>query len=322
MLSFATDPVTGRSLSTRLSTVEFGQATTFTYTYDPCGHLLDETLSRHFEWDYTGRMRVFRTQSLNAPASEHAHYLYDAGGQRVLKLVRYQSGDHEVTVYIDGVFEEYRWAQGTTQPKRTTRLHVMDNQSRIAAWRLGDSDDAKPATLYHLGDHLGNNSVVINARGGLVNREEFLPYGETSFGSFARKRYRFTGKRRDEESGLYYYGARYYAPWVATWVSCDPAGTVGGLNLFTYAGSNPVRYSDKHGLTKTDTGPPANICYQPQGVPDPETGFPIIHIHPRDSTVIHMVQPLTQEKSPTSSVTQPSTQQSQPELPDARHAGS
>ena len=73
--------------------------------------------------------------------------------------------------------------------------------------------------------------MVIDDTGALINREEYTPYGETSFGSFARKRYRFTGKERDEESGLYYHGARYYAPWLARWVSSDPLGPVDGINL-------------------------------------------------------------------------------------------
>ena len=42
----------------------------------------------------------------------------------------------------------------------------------------------------------------VTRRSDFINREEYFPYGETSFGSFARKRYRFTGKERDEESGL------------------------------------------------------------------------------------------------------------------------
>ena len=83
--------------------------------------------------------------------------------------------------------------------------------------------------------------------GALINREEFTPYGETSFGSFARKRYRFTGKERDEESGLSYHGARYYATYLGRWLSTDPAGTVDGLNLYEYARSNPMRFSDVTG---------------------------------------------------------------------------
>ena len=67
-----------------------------------------ETTSRHFEWDHADRMRVYRTQTDGSEPSVHAHYLYDAGGQRVKKLVRKQGGQVEVTVYIDGIFEYQR----------------------------------------------------------------------------------------------------------------------------------------------------------------------------------------------------------------------
>ncbi len=62
-----------------------------------------------------------------------------------------------------------------------------------------------------------------------MNREEFTPYGETSFGSYARKRYRYTGQERDEESGLAYHGARYLLAWTARWATCDPIGAAGGI---------------------------------------------------------------------------------------------
>ena len=55
-----------------------------------------------------------------------------------------------------------------------------------------------------------------------MNREEYSPYGETVLGSYAHKRYRFAGRERDEESGLDYSQARYYAPWLARWISPDP----------------------------------------------------------------------------------------------------
>jgi RHS repeat-associated protein len=108
-------------------------------------------------------------------------------------------------------------------------------------------EDKGPAVQYQLGDHLGSNNLAINEGGSFINREEYTPYGETSFGSFARKRYRFTGKERDEESGLYYHMARYYAPWVARWVSCDPAGMVDGLNLYKYVRNNPLLLTDPKG---------------------------------------------------------------------------
>ena len=68
------------------------------------------------------------------------------------------------------------------------------------------------STQYNLDDHLGSSNVLVDEYGTLVNFEEYYPFGETSFGSYGKKRYRFCGKEKDEDSGLYYYGARYYAP--------------------------------------------------------------------------------------------------------------
>ena len=69
-----------------------------------------------------------------------------------------------------------------------------------------------------------------------------------------RKRYRFTGKERDEESGLSYHGARYYAAWSARWSSADPLGATGGINLYSYAGNRPTQLVDRSGLKPfTDT---------------------------------------------------------------------
>ncbi|NBU63946.1 MAG: RHS repeat-associated core domain-containing protein, partial [Chloroflexia bacterium] len=220
-----------------------------THFFDANGNLTREHSSRYFEWDYADRLRVFQTQAGNAEPSVHAHYLYDAGGMRVKKLVRKQGGQVEVTVYIDGIFEYQRIVQGGVTLENNT-LHVMDNQNRIALVRVGNPfpDDATPAVKYHLGDHLGSSHVVLDDGGSWVNREEYTPYGETSFGSYGRKRYRFTGKERDEESGMNYHGARYYASWVGRWVSCDPAGIAAGINLYVFASRSPINSVDPSGL--------------------------------------------------------------------------
>lgn len=237
--------------SNRLANMAVG-AKSYAYAYDPNGNLIRESTSRHFEWDYADKMRVYRTQTGDSEPTVHAHHLYDSGGQRVKKLVR-KKGQVEVTVYIDGVFEHQRIVKASASQANNT-LHVMDNQSRIVQVRVGKpfTGDATPAVKYHLGDHLGSSNVVIDEVGSWNNREEYTPYGETSFGSFARKRYRFTGKERDEESGFYYHGARYYAPWLARWVSCDPAGTVDGENLYAYARSNSMRFVDPSGTQVHD----------------------------------------------------------------------
>jgi RHS repeat-associated protein len=200
----------------------------------------------------------------------HAHYFYGAAGQRVKKLVRKQGGNYETTVYIDGLFEHHSWKEGSEPMQENNRLHVMDDQRRIAIIRVGEKppEDKGPAVQYHLGDHLGSGSLVVDNSGDWINREEYTPYGETSFGSFARKRYRFTGKERDEESGLYYHGARYYAPWLSKWVSCDPAGMVDGLDLYIYVTDNPLRLVDTYGTQYEDAPPPPEPTVEM--VPDPD----------------------------------------------------
>jgi len=226
-----------------------------THFFDANGNLTGETTSRHFEWDHGDRMRVFRDQTTNAAPTVHAHYLYDAAGQRVKKLTWKSNGTQiETTVYIDGLFEQHELKSGPTSAKKNNTLHVMDNQQRIGTVRVGKAftKDVAPAVRYQLGDHLGSCSIVVDAKGTWINREEYFPYGETSFGSFAKKRYRFTGKERDEESGLYYHGARYYAPWVARWVSCDPIGPRDSLNLYVYASDNPARVTDPSGTQGSD----------------------------------------------------------------------
>lgn len=220
----------------------------YDYTFDANGNMRSETTSRHFEWNHSDQMKVFRTQVGGAEPSVYVHYCYDATGRRVKKVARKQGGWIEITNYVDSLFEHHRWASGTQTGENNT-VHVMDDMHRIAQVRVGAAhpDDKGPAVQFQLSDHLGSSNVVVDLAGAMVNREEFTPYGETSFGSFVKKRYRFTGKERDEESGLNYHEARYYAGWVGRWISADPVGIAGGGNLFAYAAGNPLVFTDSHG---------------------------------------------------------------------------
>ncbi|WMJ75311.1 RHS repeat-associated core domain-containing protein [Cytophagaceae bacterium ABcell3] len=206
-----------------------------------------------------------------------------------------QDGSYKSTTYIDGIFEHTResisaaayaipnlevgqWTigvydQGTAIPDleigqwiigqyggSTTEqntLHIMDDQSRIATIRLGDAmGDITPAIKYNLEDHLGSSSIQLDTNGTLVNSEEYYPFGETSFGSYGKKRYRFCGKEKDEESGLYYYGMRYYNAWTCRFVSVDPlAGKFPHLSPYNYAGNKPITHKDLYGLQGTGDEP-------------------------------------------------------------------
>ena len=246
------------STSNRLTSLRIG-ASTYRYTYDANGNLRTETTSRHFDFDHADRLVAFATQTAGAEPSIHAQYLYDAGGDRVKKLVRKQGGQVEVTHYLGDVFEHRRWPGAG----ENNRVHVLDGSRRIAIVRIGEPEpgDAAPAARYQLGDHLASSNVVVDGNGNLVNREQYGPYGESTFGSFAKKRYRYTGKERDEESGLYSLGARYYAPWLGRWISCDPLAAVDGLNLYVYARDRPSTLTDPTGTQAEPSSSP--VCRQP-----------------------------------------------------------
>jgi RHS repeat-associated protein len=112
--------------------------------------------------------------------------------------------------------------------------------------------------IFLLSNHLDSNNVQMDGSAALVNREEFYPFGETSFGYQGKKRYRFTGKERDEESGLYYYGARYYMPWFARFSSTDQLAELFAYQgSYVYADDNPVMNNDPTGMASED-GQPKN----------------------------------------------------------------
>jgi len=79
------------SANNRLLEVKVGE-TPYAYTFDANGNMHSETTSRHFEWGHADQMKAFRTQTDGAEPSVHAHYFYDAAGQRVKKVVRKQGG--------------------------------------------------------------------------------------------------------------------------------------------------------------------------------------------------------------------------------------
>ena len=100
---------------------------------------------------------------------------------------------------------------------------------------------------------LGTCHIECAPDGGVLSYEEHHPYGSTAFRAADSvldhnpKRYRFAGKERDRDTGLVYFGARYYVPWLGRWLSSDPAGLAGGSNAFVYAGNSPTSRHDPEG---------------------------------------------------------------------------
>jgi RHS repeat-associated protein len=274
-LQHATDP-SGTGAYTRTWSTDGGNRATalvagpltVPYGYDECGNITTEADNRFLEWDSGDRLATFRDQAGAAAPSVYAQYRYDTAGQRVLKLVRRSSGPDLLTVYVGG-FE--RVLRGTVGGALTPfdELHLTDQGTRLATVRRGAALPGDPfadPVRYQLTDQLGSVTATLGSDGGLLNREDNTAYGETSFGSYARKRYRFTGKERDEESGLAYHGARYYSPWLARWTSIDPVPRSDGTTEYAYAGGNPMRFVDPDGRAEqTPASAPAADGVKPRG---------------------------------------------------------
>jgi len=107
--------------------------------------------------------------------------------------------------------------------------------------------------FYH-SDHLGSSSLITDVDGNEAQHIEYIPFGEV----FIDERnttwttpYKFNAKELDEETGLYYYGARYYDPETSVWISVDPlAEKYPGISPYAYCAGNPIIYIDPDGRLK------------------------------------------------------------------------
>ncbi len=148
--------------------------------------------------------------------------------------------------------------QEDSTAKEQNIIHVMDDATSIAQVRIGTEfkDDIAEATHYILDDHLGASTSRLNNTGGLIDRQEYYPFGDSSLRTFDKKRYRYVGKEKDAESGLYYFGARYYSPWTCRFISVDPlAADYPYLTPYNYAGNKPITHKDIDGLQSTGDEP-------------------------------------------------------------------
>ncbi len=232
------------------------------YDYDTHGNMIKMPHLPVMRWDFKDQLQATAQQVFNSGTPETTYYVYDAGGQRVRKVTELQAPAgqtpkrKEERIYLGG-FEVYRSYEnsGDIKLERET-LHVMDDKQRIALVEIktkGVDDTARQLIRYQLGNHLGSASLELDDTAQVISYEEYTPYGSTSYQAVdksikaAAKRYRFTGKERDEENGFSYHGARYYALWLGRWVSCDPIGIADGLNIYSYSKNNTIMFTDPQG---------------------------------------------------------------------------
>ena len=113
---------------------------------------------------------------------------------------------------------------------------------------------------YQLSDHLGSASLELDENADIISYEEYYPFGTTSYRNgrnevdVSLKRYKYVMKELDNETGLYYYGMRYYASWICRFVSVDPLQhKYPELTPFQYSSNSPVTFIDLDGLEKSKT---------------------------------------------------------------------
>jgi len=112
---------------------------------------------------------------------------------------------------------------------------------------------AIPAIYYYHPDHLGTNTFLTDITGKPYQYFVNLPYGEAmaeqSSTGYYQSPYKFNGKELDKETGLYYYGARYYDPRISVWLGVDPlAEKTPNQSPYTYCSNNPINRLDPDGM--------------------------------------------------------------------------
>ncbi len=240
-------PSNNRGTQTQQSTSDF----------DANGNLLTLDNIGTLNWYYNNTLnKLTKTDKLNTIQ----YYVYDYQGRRVRTVIESDQKTQSQRDYLPALDISTNQAK---QQSRTLHIgtHILSESSK-------DNTLNPNQTRYQLTNHLQSNTLELDDKAQTLSYEHYYPYGGTTIiagkdkTQVQQKRYRYTGKEKDDRSDLSYYGARYLAPWMARWTSPDSAGAVDGLNLYAYAGNNPLKYIDPTGHVKVhpiDGGKPREL---------------------------------------------------------------
>jgi RHS repeat-associated protein len=208
---------------------------------------------------------------------------YDAAGN--LKVVAGHSfafdAENRMTAHDDGqtvgtVDDQYAYDGDGKRVKKVngtvTTIFVYNILGQLVAEYTDGSGTQNSGTSYFTPDHLGTPRVMTKGDGGVIARHDYLPFGEEiKAGTGGRTtaqgyvddadgvRQKFTQKERDVETGLDYFGERYYSNSIGRFISVDPLGASAKrinpqtMNRYSYVFNNPLRYVDPYGMDPWDS---------------------------------------------------------------------
>lgn len=227
----------------------------FDALFDAHGNLLALQPGQSLNWNARDQLTHVTLVARDGLNDDQERYHYSQG-TRVYKRLDTDSNKN---------FQEVHYLPGLEIRSKSSgeQLHVITLAAGVGSVRCLHWAAAPPAGIdqdqlrYTHEDHLGSCLLELDQLGRTISQEGFYPFGETAWMAarslieVGYKFIRYSGKEMDV-SGLYYYGARYYAAWLQRWVSADPGGAVDGLNLYAFVNGNPLRYVDAVGANKSE----------------------------------------------------------------------
>lgn len=203
-----------------------------TFGYDNNGNLTSKTDGAGtwiYEWDYENRLK-----KATKPNGDYVVYKYDALGRRIERslnggaFTRFTYDGQEVLVDNDSALGTVKYLNGLGIDNKLRQ--VVNGQAQ-----------------YFLTDHLGSTNALVDAAGGVAAQTGYDTFGNQT--SALPTRYGFTGRERDDFTGLMHYRARQYSPELGRFISEDPIGFRGKtLNFYEYVQNRPLMLKDPSGL--------------------------------------------------------------------------
>ena len=224
--------------------------------FDANGNQLSLDGVQQAVWDVRNQLTYTTQVQREKGDPDVESYLYDSQGRRALKV---RSREARTKPYTQGTY----YLPGLQVHKQSTqRFNVLDidtggGRVTVVQWESGKPREMSAHQLrFSVLDHLKSCALELDEQARLLSQEHYYPYGATAWWATSNsirgdhKVRRYSDTERDA-TGLYYYGARYYAPWLQRWISPDPMGDVDGLNLYAMVRGNPVGFRDAGGTQTT-----------------------------------------------------------------------